>query len=211
MSKIVEISSYFSSKSSFKKSVACINSTRHQILVDYLTQFAYKHSQNGLYKTYLFLTSKDIAAAYISFSIATINRSDAKTYLNVPLGLNYPIPALKITRLLTSDEHIKKGLGTELLKLSSLLGLIISSQTGCKALVVDSKEDAVGFYFNNGYEFLANEDDMPDTQLMIKKIPTIQECKEADPEILNEFIEFCNNYSLHFLKASLENISDLRT
>lgn len=206
MSKIVEISSYFPSKTNFKKSVSNLKCDNHQILVDYLTQFAYKHSLDGLYKTYLFLTSDEIAAAYISFSIATIDGNDAKSYLDVPLGLNYPIPALKITRLLTSDEYQKKGIAARFLFFADVLGFILSCQTGCKAIVVDAKNEAVDFYKNNGYDILDSEDDSPDTLLMIRKIKTIKEYIENKSDMIDEFIEFCNDYSLDFFKASLEEL-----
>lgn len=206
MPKIIEISSHFPSKSNFKKSVLNVKCHNHQILVDYLTQFAYKHSLDGLYKTYLFLTSDEKAAAYISFSITTIDGNDAKSYLDVPLGLNYPIPALKITRLLTSDEFTKLGIATELLRVSSILGFILSCQTGCKAIVVDAKNEAADFYKNNGFDILSMEDDSPDTLLMIKKIQTIKEYIENKSDTIDEFIEFCSDYSLNFFKASLESL-----
>lgn len=206
MLKIVEISSYFPSKTNFKKSVSNVNCNPHKVLVDYLTQFAYKHSLDGLYKTYLFLTSDEKAAAYISFSITTIDGNDAKSYLDVPLGLNYPIPALKITRLLTSDEFTKLGIATELLTFAEVLGFILSCQTGCKAIVVDAKNEAVDFYKNNGYDILDSEDDSPDTLFMIRKVETLKEYIENKSNMIDEFIDFCDDYSLCFFKASLEGL-----
>ena len=206
MPKIVEISSYFPSKTNFKKSVSNVKCNAHQVLVDYLTQFAYKHSLDGLYKTYLFLTSDEKAAAYISFSITTIDGNDAKSYLDVPLGLNYPIPALKITRLLTSDEFTRLGIATELLIFAKVLGFILSCQTGCKAIVVDAKNEAVEFYRNNGYDILDNEDDSPDTLFMIQKVETIKEHIENRSDMIDDFFEFCDDYSLDFFKASLKRL-----
>lgn len=206
MLKIVEISSYFPSKTNFKKSVSNVKCNPHQVLVDYLIQFAYKHSLDGLYKTYLFLTSDERAAAYISFSITTIDGNDAKSYLDVPLGLNYPIPALKITRLLTSDEFKKLGIATELLTFAEVLGFILSCQTGCKAIVVDAKNEAVDFYKNNGYDILDSEDDSPDTLFMIRKVETLKEYIENKSNMIDEFIDFCDDYSLYFFKASLEGL-----
>ena len=54
MASIVEISSYFPSKNGFKNSVSNVKCDEHQILVDYSKQFSYKHSLDGLYKTYFF-------------------------------------------------------------------------------------------------------------------------------------------------------------
>ena len=190
MSRIVEISSYFPSKNSFKNSVSGVKCDVHEILVDYLKQFAYKHSLDGLYKTYLFVTKDDKSVAYISFSLTTIEGSDAKNYLNVPIGLNYPIPALKITRLLTSDQYTKKGIATRLLFFADILGFVLSSQVGCKAIVVDSKDDAIDFYRLNGYNVLNQEDDSTDTFFMIKKIETIHEYGENLNIILEEFLAF---------------------
>ena len=106
----------------------------------------------------------------IFFSITTIDRNDVKSYLDVPLGLNYPIPALKITRLLTSDEFTKLGIAIELLTFAEILGFILSCQTGCKAIVVDPKNDSI------------------DTLFMIRKIYTIKEYIDNKSNILDEFI-----------------------
>ncbi|UCN01359.1 GNAT family N-acetyltransferase [Sulfurimonas sp. SWIR-19] len=206
MSKIVEISSYFPSKNSFKNSVSDVKCDEHKILVDYLKQFAYKHSLDGLYKTYLFLTSDDKSAAYISFSLTTIEGNDAKNYFDVPLGLNYPIPALKITRLLTSDQYTRKGIATRLLFFTDLLGFILSSQIGCKAIVVDAKDDAVDFYRFNGYDILNQEDDSIDTLFMIKKIETTHEYNKNLNIILEEFMEFCNDYSLNIYSSFIKSL-----
>jgi len=204
VSKIVEISSYFPSKSNFKKSATTVICQEHQILVDYLTQYAYKHSNEGLYKTYTFLTSKEAIAAYISFSITNIEGSDAKSYLDVPIGLNYPIPALKITRLLTSDEYTNLGIATRLLFLADILAFLLSNQIGCKAIVVDAKKDAVSFYERNGFDMLNNEDDTTETLLMIKKVDTLKEYGEELSTVLNQFIDFCDDYKLRLFKPFLE-------
>ena len=207
MSKIVEISSYFPSKTNFKKSVSDVKCDNHQILVDYLTQFAFKHSLDGLYKTYLFLTNDEKAAAYISYSIATIEGNDAKNYLEVPHGLNYPIPALKITRLLTSDEYQGKGIATRFLFFADIVGFILSCQIGCKAIVVDAKNDAVEFYRSNGYDILSSEDDSVDTLFMIKRIEAIREYGKDLDVVIEQFMDFCNDYSLNLFSASLKSLS----
>jgi len=206
VSKIVEISSYFPSKSNFKKSATSVVCQEHQVLVDYLTQYAYKHSNEGLYKTYTFLTSKEAIAAYISFSITNIEGSDAKSYLDVPIGLNYPIPALKITRLLTSDEYTNLGIATRLLFLADILAFLLSNQIGCKAIVVDAKKDAVSFYERNGFDILNSEADTTETLLMIKKVDTLKEYGEDLHTILDQFINFCNDYELRLFKPFLETI-----
>ena len=207
MSKIVEISSHFPSKSNFKKSVSNVHCRQHQVLVDYLTQFAYKHSFDGLYKTYTFLTAKEIVASYISFSITTIEGNDAKSYLDVPIGLNYPIPALKITRLLTSDEYTKLGIASRLLVFADILGFILSTQIGCKAIVVDAKNEAIDFYKLNGYDILNTEDDSVETLLMIKKVDTLQNYADDLDIVLNQFIDFCEDYSLDLFKTTLKALS----
>jgi len=204
VSKIVEISSCFPSKSNFKKSATNVVCQEHQILVDYLTQYAYKHSNEGLYKTYTFLTSKEAIAAYISFSITNIEGSDAKSYLDVPIGLNYPIPALKITKLLTSDKYTHLGIATRLLFLADILGFLLSNQIGCKAIVVDAKKEAVSFYERNGFNILNSEDDTTDTLLMIKKVDTLKEYGEELSITLYQFISFCDDYELRLFKPFLE-------
>lgn len=204
MAKIVEVSSYFNN-SSFKKAIKNISCNAHQPLIDYLSRFAFKHSKDSLYKTYLFLTSDNNVAGYISFSIATIEGNDAKEHLNISRSINYPISSLKITRLLVSDDFVKMGIGSQLLMFAYIVGFILSIQTGCKAIVVDAKNDAIEFYKNNGFHKLSDIDNSQ-TLFMVKKIRTLNDYLSVYPEIIDEFIEFCEDYQLDIFASSLKTI-----
>jgi hypothetical protein len=140
--------------------------------------------------------------------LTTIEGHHAKNYLDLPLGLNYPIPALKITRLLTSDQYTNLGIGSELLRFARIVGFVLSVQIGCKAIVVDAKNDAVDFYKSNGYEILNREDDSRDTLFMIRKIETLHEYNEYLETILEQFIEFCDDYSLDIFGTTLKRLQE---
>lgn len=87
---------------------------------------------------------------------------------DIPSSLNYPIPALKITRLLVSDNFARQGIGTDLIVLANILALMTAYQVGCKFLIVDAKQEAEKFYLQNNFKpFKINDDN---TILMFKTI-----------------------------------------
>ena len=200
--KIVQIDTHYN-RSEFKRIVANVCCVEHQELVDYIKQCAYKHSKDDFYKTYALINKQNSLMAYISFSLATINKADlvqmkptASTYPP------YPVPALKITRLLVSDDFKKQGLGTQLLKLADILAFITAHQVGCKLILVDAKKDARDFYESKG-NFISKLDNEQDntTILMYKMVE-----KDQNTDI-QRYINYCKDYSLQSLEIYLHAIN----
>lgn len=200
--KIVQIDTHYN-RSEFKRITANVQCAKHQELVDYIKQYAYKHSKENFYKTYALISKHDSLMAYISFSLATINKSDLMQMKPTASSYPpYPVPALKITRLLVSDDYKKQGLGTQLLKLADILAFITAYQVGCKLILVDAKKDAKDFYENKG-NFISKLDDEQDstTILMYKMVE-----KDQDTNI-ERYVNYCEDYSLQSLKAYLNAIN----
>ncbi|UCN01356.1 hypothetical protein LCX93_05405 [Sulfurimonas sp. SWIR-19] len=60
--------------------------------------------------------------------------------------------------------------------------------------------------YDDGYDILNQEDDSIDTLFMIKKIETTHEYNENLNIILEEFMEFCNDYSLNIYSSFIKSL-----
>ncbi len=201
MPSFVEISSF--SRSEVKKLTKSFSCKKHTSLLEYIRQFAYKHSKEGLYRTYL-LEIDGTYCAYISISLATVqNRDDSfskiKDITQLQQNLSYAVPALKITRLCVFDQMQGKGIGSIMMTFAEILSMQTQAKTGCKIEIVDAKKDAITFYENAGFEQV-NLESEGETTLMIKKVVTPHELKgfEKDERLryLRDIKEFCAVFEL---------------
>jgi predicted GNAT family N-acyltransferase len=71
-----------------------------------------------------------------------------------PCGVAYvdQTPVIRIARLVVDRRVQKIGLGSELLNAALLVANEQSKRIGCAAVVVDAREDSVGFYERFGFE-----------------------------------------------------------
>ncbi len=65
---------------------------------------------------------------------------------------NYPLPALRMARLAVGQSARGQGIGKQLLKATFAIAHEMAERTGCVAVVVDAKPDAVPFYERFGFE-----------------------------------------------------------
>ncbi|MDX9899984.1 MAG: GNAT family N-acetyltransferase [Aliarcobacter sp.] len=197
--KITQISNY--TKGEFKQLIKDINISIEP-LKSYLSSMAYKHTIDGCFITYLLEEIKEnntIVLGYISFSNTVIESDceEAKELLNVSKSMKYPIPTLKITRLAISDDFQRKNLGKILIAFAEIKAFIQQESTGCKAIVVDSKNIAIDFYRNANFIEIENYSDDNSIVFMVKKISTIKELKKDELfaetiHYYNEICELCN-------------------
>ena len=192
--KITQISNY--TKGEFKKLIKNINISIEP-LKTYLNTMAYKHTADGCFITYLLedIQETNKIIGYISFSNTVIESDcqEAKEILNVSSNMRYPIPTLKITRLAISDEYQGQNFGKILIVFAEIRAFIQQESTGCKAIVVDSKNSAIEFYEKTNFISIENYSDDNETTFMIKKISTIKELKASDlfKETLDNYITIC--------------------
>ena len=155
---------------------------------------SYKHTVDGCFITYLLENDNEVLG-YISFSNTVIDSDseEAKELLNVSKGMKYPIPTLKITRLAIVDHFQRQQLGKLLIAFAEIKAFIQQESTGCKALVVDSKNIAIDFYKNANFIEVENYSDDDSIVFMIKKIFTIKELKKEDifDETIKNYNEIC--------------------
>lgn len=159
-----------------KKEFQCSN----EHLQEHITRYAYSHQKNGLFQSYFYVDSKENYLAYISLATATIQREQIKGEIDIPESMKYSIPAIKITRLCTFDENCGKGVGGNLIYFTNILAVIQQKVAGCRAIIVDSKSDAVEFYKKFNFKIINQEDDS-DTITMVYDL--------FEPSKLSEYIE----------------------
>ncbi|MFA6144443.1 MAG: GNAT family N-acetyltransferase [Sulfurimonas sp.] len=207
MSSIVGLGTL--SNSDFKNIVKKFECSADPKLFEYLKNNALGHHKQGLFQTYLFQDSEDYKG-YISLSSAQIAVDDTelRKILGISDGLPYPIPALKITRLCISDPFKGKAIGSLLAMFAEIVAYEQQSKIGCRAVLVDAKEKAVGFYASLGFSVLGDIED--NICLMFKDIESLRskdvDRKPEQKEMVKEFIDFCRVFDLPQFSKTLEKI-----
>lgn len=158
-------------------------------LESHIKQFAFSHQQSGLFQTYFYVDDDDNYLGYVSVSVATIEREEIDDEINISPSIRYSIPAIKITRLCTFDTYCGQGVGRTLMKLVNLLAITQQKTVGCRAIIVDSKPEAVEFY--EYFDFTAiNKEEDSNTIFMVNDLLKPNELTHIIPMM----IEFCNEY-----------------
>lgn len=65
---------------------------------------------------------------------------------------NYPLPALRLARLVVAEAAQGLGVGKQLLKAVFQIAHEMVDRTGCVAVVVDAKPTTIEFYQQYGFE-----------------------------------------------------------
>ena len=201
MSKIVSLSSLSRSKyDKLKKKFSCTNEDLHT----HIKQFAYNHQKEGLFQTYFFVDDKENYLAYISVAIATIENTDVQDKIDIPQSIKYSIPSLKVTRLCVFDGNHRRGIGQILMGFVNILAVIQQNKIGCRAIIVDSKDEAIKFYENMGFIEI-NKEESSNTTFMLIDILKPSELKESNETILG-MKSFCEEYNLNELIGILDKL-----
>jgi predicted GNAT family N-acyltransferase len=165
-----------------KKNFSCENTE----LEKHIKQYAFNHQKEGLFQTYFYVDDSDNFLGYISVSVATIERATIEDELDISSSIKYSIPAVKITRLCVFNSFCNKGVGTVLMTFANILAVVQQKKIGCRALIVDSKPEAVEFYKHFGFIEIDKEENS-DTMFMVFDIPKPSEIDK----IVDDMIEFC--------------------
>ncbi len=165
-----------------KKNFSCKNAE----LEKHIKQYAFNHQKEGLFQTYFYVDDNDNFLGYISVSVATIERTKIEDELDISSSIKYSIPAIKITRLCVFDNFCNSGVGSILMTFANILAVVQQRKIACRALIVDSKFEAIEFYKRFGFIEIDKEANS-DTMFMIFDIAKPSEVKE----ITSEMISFC--------------------
>jgi len=111
------------------------NQFKHKIGNTYIA--VESHSQNIL--GYATVTSS-------SMNIKELKLSEFKKFPN------YPLPIFRIARLGIDKRYQSQGIGGKLLRKMLYLAIELEELVGCVGILVDAKDDAIGFYKRYSFE-----------------------------------------------------------
>ncbi len=171
-----------------KRTFQCSNTQ----LQNHIIKHAYADQKRGLFHTYFYVDNDNNYLGYISITAATIQRELITDEIDIPEAMKYSIPAIKVTRLCTFDDYCNNGIGKTLMILANVLAVVQQKTIGCRALIVDSKPEAVSFYEQFDFVELINKTSDSDTTTMLYDIGKLNELEEED---ITEMISFCRTYN----------------
>ena len=187
MPSIISLSDIARSKfDRLKKSFSCKNKE----LERHIKQYAFYHQKEGLFQTYFYVDDKGNFLGYISVAVATIERTRIEDELDISSSIKYSIPAIKITRLCVFDNFCSRGVGTLIMTFANILAVVQQKKLGCRALIVDSKPEAIEFYKRFNFVEI-NKEENNETMFMVCDIAKPNEVKN----IVDEMIEFCEVFN----------------
>lgn len=169
-----------------KKSFKCSNTQ----LQEHIIKYAYSHQKIGLFQTYFYMDDEENYLGYISIAPATIQRDNIEDEIDIPNSIKYSIPAIKVTRLCTFDKYCGQGVGSSLMIFSTILGVIQQKIIGCRAIIVDSKPEAVDFYKHLDFREI-NQTENSDTIFMVNDILKPKDLEES----IEQMVSFCEVFN----------------
>ena len=121
----------------------------------YLSTFAKQNDIKGIGRTFVLMEGDDVEGFY-TLSSAQI------AFEQLPLSLKkslpkYPVPSIRIARLVVRRESQNKGIGSLILTNIFKRILSISSSIGIAFVIVDAKEESKGFYEHFGFTCIDKE------------------------------------------------------
>lgn len=193
--------------SEFKKLTDNFSCTNTE-LNNFLKKYSYKHSvKNGISKTYFLMENKAIVS-YITLSVDAIaiskkdnSYSVYKEQCKLGDGFKYPIPAIKIARLATDLNHLRKGYATILFQYSELKAYITQIHEGCRLITIDAEKDAIDFYKKMGCKKLSEKNINKYTPMLF----TLEPIKRLPEEKKKELFELCDMFELSSDKQTLSD------
>lgn len=125
----------------------------------FLRKAALNFHQNNIAKTYVLADETARVWGYISLMSSEIILNENQRPKEMYASAKYEaFPAVKIARLAIDKDLQGHGYGKELLEWTiTLIRDKISSQIGCRFLVVDAKQDSILFYKKAGFNLFQTE------------------------------------------------------
>lgn len=100
--------------------------------------------------TYVAIGADEIVG-FVTLSATSITIDDLPEASRKRLP-NYPLPCLRLARLAVAQSARGQSIGKSLLRATFAIAHEMADRTGCVTVVVDAKENAIGFYEKYGFE-----------------------------------------------------------
>jgi len=120
-----------------------------------LDRFFARYAGQNQFRHHLGVTYVAIEDGFGIAGYATVVPSELRSDLFPQVasrgGASYPMPVLRLARLGVDARIQKGGVGGSLVRFVFTLARRMADEVGCTGVVVDAKEDAVGFYTRLGF------------------------------------------------------------
>jgi GNAT superfamily N-acetyltransferase len=133
-----------------------------QDLVDFLIEDAFDNQEKNISTTYLWFDKRsDKLISYITLLADAISLTRGLKDEFISKNVFYKsLPAIKIGRLCVSDNYLRKGIGSLMIKFAMYKVMKINETIGCRFLTLDAirnddiRKDSLHFYKKIGFEVL---------------------------------------------------------
>ncbi len=134
--------------------------TDNKELKDFLIDDALGNQEMGFSNTYLwFYNPENSLVAYVTILMDSIRLRGKLRQFFRDEGVEYKtLPALKVGRLCVDKRYKRRGIGTNMMYFVMEKILKLSTEVGCRFLVVDAKRESVNFYKKLGFEILKDRE-----------------------------------------------------
>ncbi len=120
-----------------------------------LDRFFHKYAGQNQFRLHIGTTyiavSDDEIVGFATLTATSITIDDLPKAARKRLP-DYPLPALRLARLAVAESAQGQGIGKLLLRTTFSMAHEMAERTGCVAVVIDAKPEAVAFYENYGFE-----------------------------------------------------------
>ncbi len=100
--------------------------------------------------TYVAVTEGGEIVGYVTVAMGEVKTADLPPSRRRGLP-RHAVPVLRLARLATHSDYLGQGIGKLLTRFVLSLALVESKAVGCLGVLVDPKNDAVGFYAKLGF------------------------------------------------------------
>lgn len=149
------------------------------VLDDWLKRHALKNQEKGHGTTHVAVDDNNVVVGFVSTHAASVERARVKRGQGPDRW-----SALLIGRMAVHKDHHRQGIGRQLMAHAFLIADAQYKLSGCAALIVDAKPNAVSYYVQYGFKkLLVLPDDAPQTDQSATKmylaIQTVRQAIEA--------------------------------
>ncbi|HOG36791.1 MAG TPA: GNAT family N-acetyltransferase [Paludibacteraceae bacterium] len=148
-------------------------------LNDFLANDAKSYSSSLLATTYLIENKEETIAYFSLLNDRILMDEEEKSIWNRINRLianrkrNKSYPAVKIGRLAVSKKYAKSGIGKDIISFVQYYYTDTQQKAGCRFIIVDAYQSALGFYEKMGFQYLTTKDKGQATRSMffdLKKV-----------------------------------------
>lgn len=138
---------------------------------DFIHEEALIFQNERLGVTYIFRHEAKIIA-FITLSMANLRKKGMRSEDKLEVGREH-YPALQIGQLAVCNDYQNSKIGTFLCDFCFDRALKFSERIGCRFLILNAREEVIGFYEKYGFKLLPDQDKRIEKMLFLNIIPKV--------------------------------------